>query len=312
LKKLLFIYNPTAGRGLIKLHLFDIINIFSENGFDTIAHPTQGTLDAFNAAEGAPEDIELIAVSGGDGTLTEVIRGLTSAEKKIPIGYIPAGTMNDFAACHGIPKDMLSAARLAVTGTPTYFDIGRITATGENDTDNSSRFEYFNYVAAFGAFTNVSYETSRQMKNIFGTLAYMIKGFSSVGSIRPFTVTVNHNGETITDDFLFGMAANSTSVGGFKGVTGSDVSLSDGLFECVFVRAVPPSQIAALLSAVMNRDFDSEFLYHFKTSSLSIKSADELGTPIPFTLDGESGGSFPFVQIECIKEGIEVISPWAD
>jgi YegS/Rv2252/BmrU family lipid kinase len=298
MKKLLFIYNPTAGRGLIRQHLFDIFDIFSEYGYDVIAHPTRGALDAFNAAEEVDDDknrAEIIVVSGGDGTLGEVIKGVMSSGFDTPLGYIPAGTMNDFAASHHIPLNMTDAARTVMTGTARRYDIGRL--------DTKTSFEYFTYVAAFGAFANVSYETSQQMKNIFGVFAYMMKGVSTIGSIKPFRLTVSYDGIDETDDFLFGMAANATSVGGMKGVTGDNVSLADGIFECVFIRAVPPSQIAALINSVINLDFESPYILSFKTAKLTIKAE----TPLPFTLDGERGGEHDVLTIECIKEAISLI-----
>jgi YegS/Rv2252/BmrU family lipid kinase len=298
MKKLLFIYNPTAGRGAVKQHLFDIIDIFSSHGYDVIAHPTQGSLDAFNAAESVYDEknaVDMVVCSGGDGTLGEVIKGLMSSGTDIPLGYIPAGTMNDFAASHHIPLNMTEAAEMCMTGFPKRYDIGRI--------DLKDCYEYFTYVAAFGAFTNVSYETSQQMKNIFGVFAYMMKGVSSLGSIKPLRLSVTHDGESVTDDFYFGMAANATSVGGMKGITGDDVSLSDGIFECVFVRAVPPSQIAQLISTVINHDFSSPYIYSFKTESLKIESE----TPLPFTLDGERGGEHDVLMIKCVKEAIPII-----
>jgi YegS/Rv2252/BmrU family lipid kinase len=296
MKTILFIYNPTAGRGLIKQHLFDIIDVFAEYGYDVLVHPTSGTLDAFNAAETAPDFVDLIAVSGGDGTLGEVIKGIISSEREIPIGYIPAGTMNDFAASHEIPKNMTDAARLIMTGKPERFDIGFFEP-------RSSSGEYFTYVAAFGAFANVSYETTRQMKNTFGGLAYMMKGLTTLGSIKPFRLSVTHDSVCETGDFLFGMAANSTSVGGMKGITGDAVELADGLFECVFIRAVPPSQIAALMGAVINLDFSSPHIVSFKTKMLHISAE----VPLPFTLDGERGGEFSEIDITCLKETITVL-----
>jgi YegS/Rv2252/BmrU family lipid kinase len=294
----LFIYNPTAGRGLIRQHLFDIIDILSEKG-DVIVHPTRGPLDAFNAAESADDNVDLLVVSGGDGTLGEVIKGIMSAGSNVALGYIPAGTMNDFATCHSIPKNMNDAAELIVTGTPKRYDIGLFEPDGEPEAG-----AYFTYVAAFGAFTNVSYETSQQMKNVFGGLAYMMKGLTTLGSIKPFHMTVRHDNEEVTDDFLFGMTANSTSVGGMRGITGEDVSLNDGLFECVFLRAVPSSQIAALINAVINHDFSSPFVYSFKAETVEISASE----PLPFTLDGERGGEYPCVKISCVREAINIIA----
>jgi YegS/Rv2252/BmrU family lipid kinase len=296
MKKLLFIYNPTAGRGLIKQSLFDIIEIFAANGYEVIAHPTLERLDAFSAAEAADSDV--IVCSGGDGTLNETISGIISGGHNIPLGYIPAGTMNDFANCRSIPLNMITAAKLICDGAPKKTDIGTFAPMSEPD-----NISYFNYVAAFGMFTEVSYDTPSKMKNTFGILAYLMRGLASLPNIHPIHVTIEHDGESVSGDFLFGMAANSTSVGGFKGLTGDDVLLDDGLFECVFVRAVAASEIGKLASAIAEGEFKSAMFYTFKAAKLRVTSQ----TPLPWTLDGEKGGDIRDVKITCLKQAVAII-----
>ncbi|MDR0991709.1 MAG: YegS/Rv2252/BmrU family lipid kinase [Ruminococcus sp.] len=296
-KKLLFIYNPTAGRGLIKQSLFDIIEIFASNGYEVVAHPTLERLDAFSAAEAATES--LIVCSGGDGTLNETISGIISSGNNIPLGYIPAGTMNDFANCRKIPLNMTAAAELICGGCPVKTDIGAFTAAAEPE-----KIAYFNYVAAFGMFTEVSYDTPSRMKNTFGVFAYLMRGLASLPNIKPIEVTIEHDGECVSGEFLFGMAANSTSVGGIKGLTGNDVELDDGLFECVFVRAIPSSEIGQLASAIAEGEFKNKMFYTFKASELRISSE----SPLLWTLDGERGGDHSDVKISCLHRALTIIA----
>jgi YegS/Rv2252/BmrU family lipid kinase len=296
-KQILFIYNPTAGRGLIRQSLFDIIEIFAANGFEVIAHPTLERLDAFSAAESAAAS--LIVCSGGDGTLNETISGIISGGHNIPLGYIPAGTMNDFASCHKIPLNMLSAARLICEGVPIKTDIGTFSPG-----NNPDKISYFNYVAAFGMFTEVSYDTSSKMKNTFGVFAYLMRGLASIPNIKPIHVKIEHDGETVSGDFLFGMAANSTSVAGIKGLAGNDVLLDDGLFECVFVRAVQANEIGKLASAIVEGEFKNAMFYTFKAAEVHITSE----SPLSWTLDGERGGECSDVKVTCLKQAVTIIA----
>ena len=162
MKKLLFVYNPNSGMGLLKPKLSDVIDIFVKAGYEVTAYPTQSYRDATEKIASYTEDYDLVVCSGGDGTLDEVVTGMCMREDKTPIGYIPTGTTNDFAASLHIPKEVAEAAELAVTGQPFSCDVGKF-----ND-------DYFVYIAAFGLFTDVSYETKQKMKNIIGILYFLL------------------------------------------------------------------------------------------------------------------------------------------
>ena len=163
-RKLLFVFNPHSGKGQIKNNLVDIVDIMVKAGYEVTIYTTQARADATRKVIEEAQNFDRIVCSGGDGTLDEVVTGLIQSEASTPIGYIPAGSTNDFANSLGIPKEMVKAAEVAVGNNPFPCDIGDF---------NSDTFVY---VAAFGLFTEVSYKTSQQLKNIFGHVAYIMEG----------------------------------------------------------------------------------------------------------------------------------------
>jgi YegS/Rv2252/BmrU family lipid kinase len=291
MKKMLFIYNPHSGKGLIRNHLFQIIDIFSKGGYDVTVHPTQAKLDAFRTVTESGEDYDVIVTSGGDGTLNETIKGLMQLDRKIPLGYIPAGTMNDFASSLGIPKNMPKAAEKIIADEKALVDIGAFNE------------EFFTYVAGFGAFTDVSYETSQQMKNMFGSMAYIAEALKlkRLGNTKSYHMQITYDGFTFEDDFIYGMMCNSTSVGGFKGLAGENVLLNDGILEGLFIK-MPQSltELQQIINALLARELDSGYFYSFKTGSVKVHS----DTEIPWTLDGEFGGNLTDVSIKAVKEAV--------
>ena len=174
MKRLLFIYNPFAGKGMIRNSLSYILEEFSANGYEVVVHPTSGVKDAARCVEECGDSFDLIVCCGGDGTLDEVVTGMQAGRFMRPLGYIPAGSTNDYASSLGIPKQMTMAARAVMNGSVFHCDIGRM-----NDS-------YFVYVAAFGAFSNVSYDTPQDMKNILGHLAYIVRGAKSLTSLKGY------------------------------------------------------------------------------------------------------------------------------
>ena len=238
-KKLLFIYNPKSGKGNIKNHLADIVDVFAKENYEIIIHPTQYAGEAVEVVRNQPE-IDLVVCSGGDGTLDEVVTGMMKREDKHPIGYIPAGSTNDFAVSLKIPKNMKKAAITAVQGTSFACDIGAF------DDD------FFVYIAAFGIFTEVSYETDQQMKNMLGHLAYVLEGAIRLPQTKSYHMKFTANGETIEGDFMFGMVTNSRSVGGVTNITGKNVELDDGVFEVMLIKTPKnPLELNLILSSLV-------------------------------------------------------------
>ena len=171
-KKLVFIFNPKAGKGKIKTSLMDIVDIFNKGGYEVIIRATQAPKDAYEQVKKYADKVDLIVCSGGDGTLDEVVTGITEVGSKVPVGYIPAGSTNDFANSLGIPKNMKAAAETVVDGRLFACDIGAF-----ND-------DTFVYIAAFGLFTDVSYETKQEYKNVLGHMAYILEGMKRLPSIK--------------------------------------------------------------------------------------------------------------------------------
>lgn len=293
-KKLLFIYNPKAGKGQIRNNLFDIVDIFVKAGYEVTARPTQYAGEAVEIAADRTAKYDLVVCSGGDGTLDEVVTGIMKSVRRRPIGYIPAGSTNDFANSLHIPKSMKQAAVAAVNGRLFACDVGSFN-------DNT-----FVYIAAFGLFTEVSYETSQEVKNVLGHMAYLLEGMKKLTAIKSYHLRVTTQDTVIEDDFLYGMITNSISVGGFKGITGKFVDLSDGVFEVTLVkRPKNLEDLNQILGALTMRDIDAAQMYCFKTACLKIESEEE----VAWTLDGEFGGRHTEVIIENQKQALNIMVP---
>lgn len=293
MRSLLFIYNPHSGKGMIKEKLSDIINCFVRNGYQVGVHPTQGRLDAKEQVIHTAYNYDMIVCSGGDGTLNEVISGLMELPQKPILGYIPSGSTNDFSQGMRIPKDMLDAAAVAINGIPVSVDIGGF---GKKK---------FIYIAAFGAFTDVSYMTPQEMKNILGHQAYLIEAVTKLTNIRSYHMKIKYDTGILEGDFLYGMITNSVSVGGFKGITGKNVVLDDGLFEVVLIKKPKNAiELNMALGAMIGMDIKSDAIVSFKTSKIII-DADE---KVPWVLDGEYGGSPKHIKIINYKKAIRIMS----
>lgn len=295
MKRMLFIYNPHAGKELLKPKLSDIIDIFVKAGYEVVAYPTQAYQDAYKKVlEYNAEDYDLIVCSGGDGTIDEVVTGMMRRSEKTPIGYIPTGTTNDFANSLHIPKGLLKAADTAVNGALFPCDVGQF-----ND-------DIFVYVAAFGIFTDVSYETKQEMKNILGHMAYVLEGTKRLFNVPSYRIKVTHDGEVIEDEFIFGMVTNSRSVGGFRNMIGKQVAFDDGLFEVTLIkRPKNPIALQEIIAALLIEQVDTKHMYTFKTGHITFESLEE----IPWTLDGEFGGEHDEVVIDNLNKQLEIMVP---
>lgn len=303
-KKLLFVYNPNAGRSLLKHCLSDVIDIFTKDNYFVTAYPTQKKGDALKVIEKSnDEGYDLIVCSGGDGTLSESITGLMKCENRPDLGYIPAGSTNDFANSLKIPRNMVRAAENVIHGTPFAYDVGSL-----ND-------KHFCYIAAFGAFTAVSYETSQAFKNILGHMAYVLEGAKSLGKINSYKMKIEYDGNTIEDNFILGMITNTTSVGGILNLKKKGVLFDDGLFEVTLVRKPNnPIEWSAMITNLLaanttkNTHLNTKYFYKFKTANLRIISEEK----VAWTVDGESGGSYTEMNIVNHKQSINIIIPYSE
>lgn len=293
MKRMLFIYNPKAGKGAVRSQLSNILEELGKHDYHIVVHPTREARDAARIVQERGPGYDLIVCSGGDGTLDEVVTGMRKGGFSRPLGYIPAGSTNDFANSLGLPKNMRSAAKVAAEGKQFLCDLGKMNE------------EYFVYVAAFGAFTDVSYKTSQEWKNMLGHLAYILEGVKSLSSLKSWKMSYESQESSGAGEFLYGMITNSNSVGGFKGITGKDVTLNDGMFEVTLILMPDnfiewPGIINALMTGEKNR-----FIISFKTSRVEFSFEE----PVSWTRDGEYGGTHRRAVIENIPRALSILVP---
>ncbi len=292
-KKVLFIVNPKSGKGSIRSKLLDIVDIFVKAGFDLTLYISQSAGDARAKAKEVEGRYELVICSGGDGTLDEVISGMMECEKRSAIGYIPCGSTNDFAHSLKIPTSMTKAAEHIAAWKEFPCDIGRF-----ND-------DYFVYIAAFGLFTDVSYETSQDVKNVLGHLAYILEGMKKLTEIKSYPMKVESEEMMVEGNFLFGMVTNSTSVGGFRNITGKHVHLDDGVFEVTLIKT--PQNILELneiiQAVIAGKSENNKYFYQFRSSHVKFTSE----SPVAWTQDGEFGGYHEVVDVKNDKQALSLL-----
>lgn len=290
-KKMLFVYNPKAGKAMIRNKLADILDIFAAGGYEITIVPTQKRGDAVEIVKDRPDGYDVVVCSGGDGTLDETVDGMILSGRRTPLGYIPAGSTNDFAASLAIPSDMLKAASVIVNGRDFSCDAGSFNETN------------FIYVAAFGLFSEVSYSTDQQIKNALGHSAYILSGGKSLINAHAHKMKVCANGREIEDTFIYGMISNSRQVGGFQGITGKGVELDDGEFEVTLIKdPKTPPELNKILVSLLERNLDNDLMYSFRASEVRIECDEE----VSWALDGEDGGAHKVVEIKTLPKAIDI------
>lgn len=293
MRKMVFIFNPRSGKAQIKNRLLEILDIFTKAGYEISVHVTQRQKDAMEAAALLGKDADIIVCSGGDGTLNETISGMMCLEKIPDLGYIPAGSTNDFASSLKIPRNMAAAARAVVEGEPFPIDIGCFCGN-----------RHFVYIAAFGAFTEVSYLTPQDKKNVLGHQAYMLEGVKSLASIKSYRMRVESEEITLEGEFIFGMVTNTISVGGFKGLVTQNVALNDGEFEVLLIRTPrTPLDLSNIINYMFLKEEPNEYVHKFRTRSLKVISEE----PVDWVLDGEFGGSHVETEIVNLQKQIRIM-----
>ncbi len=292
MKKLLLIINPVAGRNQAQADLFKMVRVFSEHDCEVTVYPTQGPQDCTRKVLADAGRFDLVVCCGGDGTLNEMVSGMMQREEHVPMGYIPLGSTNDFAASLHLPSHVEEAALRCVEGTAFHMDVGSL-----ND-------RYFNYIAAFGAFTEASYATPQQIKNALGHLAYILEGVKSLGRLQPIHVRITADGEAFEEDYLFGAVTNTVSLGGVLRLDPSRVLLDDGMYELLLVKNPQnPAEAQAMLSALMLQNYDGPLVRMLRASDILFESNHE----ISWTIDGEFGGSFSTTHILNNKNAVTLM-----
>lgn len=292
MENLLFIVNPSAGKKHIRSHLFEIVDLFVKANYNVRVYPTQSRGDAARIVSEEGWLYDVIVCAGGDGTMDEVVTGCMKCGCDTAIGYIPCGTTNDFARSLGIPKDPMRAAKRIVKYETRPIDVGCFNG------------DSFIYVAAFGAFTEVTYTTPQEYKNYLGHMAYVLEGIKSVTSLTSYHLKITYDDNVIEDDFFLGMITNSLTVGGFPNPNSKIAELDDGLYEALLVKyPTSPIDLQATVTAYLMGEFNPEYMYQFKAKRITVESPEA----IQWTLDGEFGGSVTYAEIVNMHNALNII-----
>lgn len=294
MQTMLFVYNRHAGKDRNWASLPLILNIFTASGFLVTAYPTQAPGDAGEAITRWGSSYDRIVVAGGDGTLNDAVSGLLRLPDPAPLGYIPVGSTNDFSKNLSLPSGIPELAEVAVGGVPRDCDVGKFNGRP------------FVYVAAFGAFTDVSFSTPQRTKNLLGYTAYLLESVKRLGSIKPYQITAEFDGQTISGNYIYGMVSNTTTVGGFANFPPGNPELDDGLLEVTLIS--PPKDILELEHFARTLllgmpDNNSPMLSTFSTSKVCIRCDSEL----LWTLDGENGGLHSQAEISVVPRAFTII-----
>ncbi|MBQ4600293.1 MAG: YegS/Rv2252/BmrU family lipid kinase [Oscillospiraceae bacterium] len=293
MKKLLFIMNPYAGMRKAARQLADIIEIFNRAGYAVDIHMTAGPGDGQEVVRRRAHQVERVVCCGGDGTFNETVSGVLLSGVDVPIGYIPAGSTNDFAASLHLPTDILKAARCAVEGVPQRYDVGRF----------GNR--YFSYVASFGIFTRASYATPQNVKNALGHTAYILSGLQELGQLKSHRVRLElEDGRVVEDEYLFGAISNSTSVGGILTLDPKQVDMQDGKFEILLLRAPKDlGEVAECLVALQKQEYNCRMITFLNTSRVTVYA----NPAMDWTLDGERASGAEEIFVKNLQHAIQIV-----
>ncbi len=292
MKRMLFVMNPYAGVRRANRCLPDILATFNRGGYDVTVYMTAGPGDAVGYVAARAAEVDAVVCCGGDGTFNETISGMLQSGADVPIGYIPAGSTNDFAASLGLPTNILTAAQSIVEGEPVRYDVGMFGT------------RYFSYVASFGAFTRTSYATPQNVKNALGHTAYVLAGISELSQIRALHVALELDGERVEDDFIFGAISNSTSVGGILTLDPKQVDMQDGKFEVLLVRAPRDlGELSECIRALQRQVYNCAMLTFRSAKTIHI-TADPT---MDWTLDGEREPGHAEVTVQNLHGAVRVI-----
>ena len=293
-KKLMLILNPVAGNGNGVLSIGPAMEVLYKGGYIPTVFYTSGVGEATKLVLEHAKEYDCVTCVGGDGTLSETVAGLAQMDSPPPLGYIPQGTANDVATSLRLPKNPIQAAKTIVRGKAVKQDVGKF-----NDND------YFTYIAAFGAFTEVSYETPREYKQTLGHLAYVIQGMSQLPRLSYYPTVVEYDEGVIAADLLFGGVSNTKSVGGIVKLKKTDVELNDGLFEVLLIRN--PSNVIEL-NKIASNILSGNFSGNNITMIQSKRVKFTFDRPVKWTRDGESGGAHKEIVLENLHSAISILT----
>ncbi len=284
--KILFIINLKAGKRAHKDRLLEEIGRLCKDHNIEI-RITQGIKDAYDVIYTKGNLYDAILVSGGDGTIHEVTCALKDGHHDTPFGVYPLGTVNDFANIHEL--NFKKTTDQVLLNAYKKIDIAKF-----NDT-------WFDYVAGFGAFCDVSYSTKRQDKELFGSLAYIVKGIADLPNIRPHHIEIKTEEMTYSGDVLFGLVLLGHRAAGIDIFKKEEAHSDDGFLDVIIIEYTPNIlELYNYLIGILGNK--AKYVTRFKCKELSFKSEDL----VKWTLDGEDGGILDEAKIMIDDKGLSL------
>lgn len=273
MKNIAIVYNPESGNRDSNKFIKYVSKLMERYGYNDMYCPTLKTKGATDIIKNLPDDIDLVLIAGGDGTLNEGINGNIKRKKRLKLAYIPFGTTNDVGRMYGFTKNYIKDLKLLFDGTFKNIDVCSI---------NNKNFIY---VACCGNYMNVSYETPRRLKKKYGKMAYVIYAMKQLSKkINHYELTYKINNKTVSGNYSFVFITNTSRIAGVSGIY-DDVKLDDKMFEVVFCKASTKKEILRDLCLVKTRDLDTiKEIEYYKTDKLEIEFASDV--PI-WCIDGE-------------------------
>ena len=292
-KQVLFVVNPCSGKRKATKQLAEIIAVFNRADYMVITHITKEGGDCEKTVIEYASQVDLIVCCGGDGTFNEMISGVVKSGVDVPVGYIPAGSTNDFAATLQIPTDMVQAAKNIVEGEPFRFDVGQFDE------------RYFAYIASFGLFTKASYESPQEWKNVIGHAAYVLGGIQELSQLKAHKMRFElEDGEIVEGEFLFGAISNTTSVGGLISLSKEKVDLTDGKVELLLIRMPKDlKELADCIVSIQKKTYDAKLITFLNVSQMKVFAPKNL----TWTLDGERGPADEEIDVKCLGKAVQII-----
>ncbi len=292
MKKLLLVVNPYSGQKKAQRYLSDIIALFNRLGFDVLSYMTACAGDGETAVVRLAGEVDRVICCGGDGTFSEVVSGILKSGTDVPIGYIPTGSTNDYAASLQLNPDLMQAARDAVESAPRRLDVGRF---GER---------HFAYIASFGAFTRTSYATPQSLKNLLGHMAYVLNGIQELSQLKTYPLRFETaEGAVIEGEFIFGSISNTYSMGHMLTLSPEHVDMGDGVMELLLIRAPKDLfELSDCVRALWQKTYNCSMISFINTASVSIDAPADMA----WTLDGEYEPGHTHIDVHCLHQAIQV------
>ena len=293
MKRIQMIINPVSGRQSMEKKIDNLCKYLLDDGYILGKFFTEKKYDAMFAAKDACNgEYDLIIVCGGDGTVNEVVKGIMTSNRKLPLAILASGTVNDFANYLEMPKTAIDFYKLIKRNEQVNVDIGKA-----ND-------EYFVNVAAGGLLTKVAYQATSDMKAVLGRMAYYLEGLKEIASqgLEPVTVNIVSDELVSEESILLFVVSNSSSIGGFKKLA-PEADILDGLLDVVLIKDADLAELANIFVNVLTGEhIRHPKVIYYKTKELTINSQKD----ILLDIDGEFGGQLP-VHFQVIPRGLKIL-----